>query len=81
MSHGRLAIVNGAVKKAPIVDAAKAGEIRPTTSRSYQSLWRRYEEQVANNRHLTEQNVVLTRRVQRADRILEVHSNWYIICL
>lgn len=66
MSLGRVAIGNGALKKAPIVDAAKADEIRPTTTSSYQALWRRYEEQVENNRHLTEQNVALTRHVKRS---------------
>ena len=72
MSHGRLAIGDGAVKKGPIIDSAKANEIRPSTSRSYQNPFRRYEEEVQNNRRLTQQNAVLTRHVKRTDRVLEV---------
>ena len=72
MSHGRLAIEDGAVKKGPIIDSAKANEVRPSTSRSYQNLFRRYEEEVQNNRRLTQQNAVLTRHVKRTDRVLEV---------
>lgn len=71
MSNGRLAIGDGAVKKGPIIDSAKASEIRPSTSRSYQNLFRRYEEEVQNNRRLTQQNAVLTRHVKRTDRLLK----------
>jgi len=84
LSHGRLAIGNGAVKKASIIDAAKASETRP--SRSFQNLFRRYEEQVENNRRLTQQNAALTqqnaaltRHVKRTDRVVEVQ--FYLYCV
>ena len=86
LSHGRLAIGNGAVKKASIIDAAKASETRPSNSRSFQNLFRRYEEQVENNRRLTQQNAALTqqnaaltRHVKRTDRVVEVQ--FYLYCV
>ena len=86
MSHGRLAIGNGAVKKASIIDAAKASETRPSNSRSFQNLFRRYEEQVENNRRLTQQNAALTqqnaaltRHVKRTDRVVE--EQFYLYCV
>ncbi|WVZ49454.1 hypothetical protein U9M48_000816 [Paspalum notatum var. saurae] len=79
LPHGRLAIGAGAVKKAAIIDAAKESAMRPSTSRAYQNLLRRYEEQVANNQCLTEENAALTQQnvslsqhMKRSDRVLEL---------
>lgn len=79
LSHGRLAIGAGAVKKAVIIDAAKESHIRPSTSRAYQHLLRRFEQQVANNQRLTEENVALSQQnqslnqhIKRSDRVLEL---------
>ncbi|KAG2649630.1 hypothetical protein PVAP13_1NG233100 [Panicum virgatum] len=69
LSHGHLAIGDGAVKKGPIIDSAKANEIRPSTSRSYQNLFRMYEEEVQNKHRLSQQNAVLTRHVKRTDHL------------
>ena len=79
LPHGRLAIGNGAVNKATIIDAAKASGTRPATSRAFQTLLARYEESVANvgrltdqNNALVQQNAALTRDVKRNGRVLEV---------
>ena len=79
MAHGRLAIGDGAVKKAMIIDVAKASGTRPTTSRAFQNLFARYEESVATvdqltqqNMALAQQNAALTRDVKRNARLLEV---------
>ena len=79
LPHGRLAIGNGAVNKATIIDAAKASGTRPTTSRAFQNLLARYEESLANvgrlteqNNALVQQNAALTRDVKRNGRVLEV---------
>ena len=58
-THGRLAIGNGAVNMASIIDTAKASETRPSNSRLFQNLFRRYEEQVENNQCLTQRNAAL----------------------
>ena len=79
MPHGRLAIENGVVNKATIIDAAKASGTRPATSRAFQNLMARYEESVATigcltqqNAALAQQNATLTRDVKRNGRVLEV---------
>ena len=79
LPHGRLAIENGVVNKATIIDAAKASGTRPATSRAFQTLLARYEESVANvgrltdqNNALVQQNAALTRDVKRNGRVLEV---------
>ena len=71
-THGHLAIGNGAVKMASIIDTAKASETRPSNSRLFQNLFRRYEEQVENNQRLTQRNAALTRHVKRTDLVVEV---------
>jgi len=79
LPHGRLAIGNGAVNKATIIDAAKASGTRPATSRAFQNLLAIYEESLANvgrlteqNNALVQQNAALTRDVKRNGRVLEV---------
>jgi hypothetical protein len=78
LAHGRLAIEDGAVKKATIIDVAKASGPRPATSRAFQNLLARYEESVATvgqltqNMALAQQNAALTRDVKRNGRLLEV---------
>jgi hypothetical protein len=54
LAHGRLAIEDGAVKKATIIDVAKASGPRPATSRAFQNLLARYEESVATVGQLTQ---------------------------
>ena len=89
MAHGRLAIGDGAVKKAMIIDVAKASGTRPATSRAFQNLLARYEESVATigqltqqNMGLAQQNAVLTRDVKRNGRLLEVqfYSGTLFVC-
>jgi len=60
--HGRLAIGDGAVNEATIIDAAKASGTRPATSRGFQNLLARYEESLANVGHLTQQNIALVQQ-------------------
>jgi len=79
LAHGRLAIGDGAVKKAMIIDVAKASGTRPTTSRAFQNLFARYEHSVATvgqltqqNMALAQQNAALIRDVKRNARLLEV---------
>lgn len=88
LPHGRLAIGNGAVNKATIIDAAKASGTRPATSRAFQNLLARYEESVANvgrlteqNNALVQQNAALTRDVKRNGRVLEVQFCFGPLCL
>jgi hypothetical protein len=80
LPHGRLAIGNGAVNKATIIDAAKASGTRPATSRAFRNLLARYQESLANigrlteqNNALAQQNAALTRDVKRNGRVLEVY--------
>jgi len=79
LAHGRLAIGDGAVKKATIIDVANASGTRLATSRAFQNLLARYEESVATvgqltqqNMALAQQNAALTRDVKRNARLLEV---------
>ncbi|CAD6265986.1 unnamed protein product [Miscanthus lutarioriparius] len=67
------------VKKAMIIDVAKASGTRPTTSRAFQNLFARYEHSVATvgrltqqNMALAQQNAALTRDVKRNARLLEI---------
>ncbi|KAL6634441.1 hypothetical protein ACP70R_027112 [Stipagrostis hirtigluma subsp. patula] len=59
MPHGRMAIADGVVKKADIVGAARASNIRPCNSMSYQNLKRRFDETIEINRNLEKDNAVL----------------------
>lgn len=70
--HGRFAIGDGALKKADIIGAAKASNIRPANSWSHQNLMRMYQEEVVTNQNLIQENKTLTRRVNRAENVLEV---------
>jgi hypothetical protein len=79
LPHGRLAIGNGAVNKATIIDASKASGTRPATSRAFQNLLARYEESLANvgrlteqNNTLVQQNAALTQDVKRNCHVLEI---------
>ena len=88
LPHGRLAIGNGVVNKATIINAAKANGTRPATSRAFENLLARYEESVANVGHLTQQNnalvqqnAALTRDVKRNARVLEVQFCYGVLSI
>lgn len=72
MPHGRLAIGDGAIKKSEIVAVAKASNIRPSNSMAFQNLRRRFEEAIDSNQNLANDNDALRRRLDRADRLIEV---------
>lgn len=72
MPHGRLAIADGALKKADTMDAAKESNIRPSNSMAYQKLYKRYLEVVDTNHNLINERAVLTRCVNHQDRLIEV---------
>ena len=78
MPHGRMAIADGALRKADIVYAARASNM-PSNSMSYQNLKRRFDEAIEVNRNLEKDNevlkkdnAVLVRRVNHSDHLIEV---------
>jgi hypothetical protein len=65
MPHGRLSIATGAVKKAHIISAAKATNLKPSSSVAYRNV-------IQENQQLRSTNEILTRKTEMHDQMFRV---------
>jgi hypothetical protein len=65
MPHGRLSIATGAVKKAHIISAAKATNLKPSSSVAYRNV-------IQENQQLRSTNEILTRKIEMHDQMFRV---------
>ena len=65
MPHGRLSIATGAVKKADIISAAKAINLKPSCSVAYRNV-------IQENQQLRSTNEILTKKTEMHDQMFRV---------
>lgn len=65
MPHGRLSIATGAVKKAHIISAAKATNLKPSSSVAYRNV-------IQENQQLRSTNEILTRKTEMHDQMFRM---------
>uniref|UniRef100_A0ACD5T7A5 Uncharacterized protein n=1 Tax=Avena sativa TaxID=4498 RepID=A0ACD5T7A5_AVESA len=65
MPHGRLSIATGAVKKAHIISAARATNLKPSSSVAYRNV-------IQENQQLRHTNEILTRKTEMHDQMFRM---------
>ena len=73
--HGRLAIADGAIKKADVISTAREKKLRPSTSAAHRRTVQENEELKRHNENLQRHNENLQHKVDMHERILVVLSN------
>ena len=73
--HGRLAIVDGAIKKADVISTAREKKLRLSTSAAHQRTVQENEELKRHNENLQRHNENLQHKVDMHERILVVLLN------
>ena len=68
--HGRLAIADGAIKKADVISTAREKKLRPSTSAAHRRTVQENEELKRHNENLQRHNENLQHKVDMHERIL-----------